>query len=201
MPKRPPLKVRKLRPRKPEKAAKPGEPVETDRRVDVFLPDKLQLVRMIAMRGASDDEIADTFGVSRQTFAKWRRAYPTMEKALEEGRMQVDADVVESLYRQAVGYTYEEDAPTKTGVVRLERYRIPDVGAIKYWLDNRQPSHWKSSQTTRVVGSKNPDGSDAPIGVKVETRNDIIDAILGLIPSKPDGINKPKAAAGDRVKR
>lgn len=195
---KPPLKIRRL---KVPRGSDLKGVVETDKRVDVFLPDKLALVRMIAMRGASDDEIADTFGVSRETFAKWRRAYPTMNEALEKGRLSVDADIVESLYKQATGYHYEEDAPTKNGLVRVERYRVPDIGAIKYWLDNRQPDHWGSSSTTRLVGAKKPDGSDGPIGVKVETRNEIIDAIMGLITPKPDGESRPKDAANDRVKR
>lgn len=142
------------------------------------------------MRGATDDEIARTFGVSPGTFGAWRKAYPSFEKALDQGRLSVDADVVVSLYRQTQGYEYEEEvAAGKEGrVVTLKKYFKPDTRACEYWLNNRQPENW-GSRTTITGGRK--DGAELPIGVKVETRNELIDSILALIPSKPDGNSKP----------
>lgn len=155
----------------------------------VFLPDKEQLVRMIAMRGGTDDEIAEQFGVPYETFAAWRKMYPGFNKALEEGRMVVDADVTVSLYKQTQGYEYEEEAATpKGGIVTVKKYARPDFSAIKFWLTNRRPDLWKSSETHRLTGKDD----DSPIGVKVETRNELIDAIVGMITPKTDGESRPK---------
>lgn len=158
-----------------------------------FLPDHEQQIRMIAMKGATDDEIADIFGVSRIAFQKWRKLYPTFEKALDEGRTVVDADVVFKLYTQTQGFYYTEEtaAGKDADVVEVRRYSKPDTAAMKYWLECRQPERW-SSRTVITGGRK--DGKELPVGVKVETRNEIIDSILSLIHPKADGTNGPSIA-------
>lgn len=155
----------------------------------IFLPDHEQQVRMIAMRGATDDEIADTFGVSREMFQRWRKTYPSFEKAIDQGRSKVDADMVYALYRNGTGFTYEEETTAgKDGhVVKIKRYARPDTSAIKYWLENRQPENWAT--TTRLTGAKK--GETNPNPLAVETRNDIIASIVALIAPKPDGQTKP----------
>lgn len=164
-----------------------------DRREDVFLPDKEHLVRMIAMKGATDDEIAEAFGVDKERFQRWRRIYPSMNTALEQGRLQVDADVVYSAYKSAVGYTYEEEQATqKGGVVTVERYAKADPSSIQYWLNNRQPLNWRSSSTKHLAGRSRED-DEAVDGVKPETRDDLINAIVSMIAPKPDGASKASA--------
>ena len=154
----------------------------------VFLPDLEQQVKMIAMRGASDDEIADTFGVSREMFQKWRQAYPKFNDAVDKGRSVADANVMYALYRNAVGFHYEEDATTKDSVVRIERYAKPDTSAQQYWLNNRKPDEW-GTKTSLTGGRKN--GEDLPLGMKIESREEIIAAIVSLVHPKADGQSKP----------
>lgn len=184
----------KLKPRTaiPEKTRRGSRVKHKDRRDGAFfLPNHEQQVRMIAMKGATDDEIADVFGVSREAFQKWRKLYPSFEKALDEGRSVVDADVMFKLYNATQGYHYtEETAAGKDGdVVELRRYSRPDVSAMKYWLSARKPNEWGERHV--ITGGKGKDGKELPVGVKVETRNEIIDSILSLIKPKPDGNSKP----------
>lgn len=167
----------------------------------VFLPEKEHLVRMIAMRGADDDEIADTFGVPRETFQAWRKLYPTMNDALEKGRLVADADVVFALYREATGYCYTEEQAVggkEPTVLEVKKCARPSVDAQKYWLNNRQPENWRSSSTSHVAGGTRKD--DAPLGIKVETRDELIDSIVAMLASKPDGLEKPKRATDERAK-
>jgi hypothetical protein len=167
---------------------------------EVFLPDHLDLVRIVAMRGASDAEIARTFGVSEDTFAKWRKTYGDFDEALDKGRLSCDAEVVVSLYKRATGYDYEEEVAVggKGGasIVTVKRHAIPDVHAAQYWLNNRQPEHWGSKSRTEVTGK---DGG--PIGVKTETKHDIINAIVALIQPREDGPARPEGAASDAIKQ
>lgn len=184
----------KLKPRTatPEKTRRGSRVKIKDRRNgSFFLPNHEQQVRMIAMKGATDDEIADVFGVSREAFQKWRRLYPSFEKALDEGRSVIDADVMFKLYQQTQGYHYTEQvaAGKDAEVVEVERYSKPDTAAIKYWLQCRKPDQW--SDRTVVSGGKGKDGKELPVGVKVETRNEIMDSILAMIKPKPDGESKP----------
>lgn len=191
------LKFKTARKAPDTKRKKFDRTVEPSNRGGVFLPDNLQLVRMIAMKGATDDEIAETFGISKDMFQRWRRTYPSMEKALDAGRRKVDSDVVVSLYKQTQGYSYtEETTAGKDGhVVEVRKYARPETDACKYWLNNRQPEEWRSA--TVHTGGRGKDGADLPIGVKVETRNEIIEGILALIVPKPDGNPKPDKATGD----
>lgn len=164
-----------------------------DRQTAIFLPDHLQQVRMIAMKGATDDEIAETFGHSVDTITRWRKLYPSFAKALESGRTHADQNVVVSLYNQTQGYTYEEEQAVGgkvPAVMTVKKFARPDTSAIQYWLNNRAPEVWRSARTTHVAGGSR-DG-DVPLGVKVETRNELIDAIVGMIATKPDGSSKPK---------
>lgn len=148
---------------------------------------------MIAMKGASDDEIAEMLGCSRDAFAKWRAMYPKFNEAIEKGRTLADVNVVASLYKQTQGYKYEEEAATpKGGIVTIERYAKPDTQAIKYWLDNRQSDMWRTASTSHLAGGAR--ASDTPVGIKVESRAEIIESICMLIASKPDGNNKPDTA-------
>jgi hypothetical protein len=164
----------------------------------VFLPSQEHLVKMIAMQGAEDDEIARMFGVPPEVFQAWKKTYPSFGKALAEGRLAPDAEVTYALYRNAVGFEYEEEAATpKGGIVTLKKKRHGETAAQKYWLENRRHDIWRSSLTTRVTGKDD----DTPVGMKVETRNDIIDAIVSLITPKDDGTTKPANTQTDRVKR
>lgn len=192
------LKLKMPKKAQPNKGMYGTKAKRKDRMRSSFLPDNEHLVRMIAMRGATDDEIADTFGVSRTLFQRWRKAYPGMTKAIEDGRTSVDADMLYSLYKEGIGYKYEEEQSTaKGGVVAVSRYARPSVDAIKYWLNNRQNTHWKTAQLTRLAGGGS--GED-PIGMKVESRNELIDAICAMIAPKPDGATKP-TTTDERVKR
>lgn len=156
---------------------------------------------MIAMRGATDDEIADTFGVNREHFQAWRKLYPGMESALNAGRLRVDADVVVSLYKEATGYCVEEEvAAGKDGhIVTLKKCIRPSFSAIAYWLNNRQPDQWRSASTTSLTGGTKK--GDTPVGIKVETRDELIDSIVAMLASKPDGNTKGKSNDGEKVKR
>lgn len=164
----------------------------------VFLPSNEHLVKMVAMQGADDEEIAKMFGVPYEHFQAWRKMYPSFNVALNEGRLPIDAEVTYSLYKQTQGFHYEEETATPKGaIVSVKKFNRPDTSAIKYWLENRRPDLWRSATTSRHTGK---DDDHSPDGMKLETKSELIDSIVALIQPKPDG--KTKASTGDdRVKR
>lgn len=187
--------VRKIPRKKSERLVVKDRP----RQEAVFLPAQEHLVKMIAMQGADDDEIAEMLDVDPNLFQKWRKAYPSFAKALAEGRTAVDVAVTYKLFEATQGYEYEEETTAgKDGhVVKVKKFARPDVPAIKYWLENRNHNAWRTASTTRVTGKSDAD----PVGVKVETRNELIDAIVGMMVAKPDGTTKPAKIEADRIKR
>ena len=164
----------------------------------VFLPSHEHLVKMVALQGADDKEIADMFGVPYEHFKAWRKLYPSFNDALNQGRLAVDAEVTYALYRNTQGFEFEEETTAgKDGhVVRIKKYARPDTSAQKYWLENRRPDLWRSSATVRSTGK---DDGHAPDGVKIETRNELIESIVSLIAPKADGKAKPAASPDKRA--
>lgn len=137
---------------------------------------------MIAMKGASDSEIEDIFLCPRGSIAKWRELYPSFAKALEQGRSQPDGDVMYAFYKNCVGFNYTEQQAVggkEPRVMNVERHRPPDFAAQKFWMQNR--FGWKGTDRVEHTGA-----GGGPIGMKTESRNEIIEAILGLVKPKPD---------------
>lgn len=116
--------------------------------------------RRLAQLGLTDFEIADFFGVSESTLKRWSHDHPdTFGEALRDGRLEADAKMAEALFTRGIGY--ERDAvkifqgTAETGPVYAPyKEHIPgDVGAQRYWLNNRQPHLWKEKQEVVNVGS------------------------------------------------
>ncbi len=64
-----------------------------------------------AMRSAGLNlkELASILGVSNGTLLKWRKAHPSLEKAIKKGRKEfADTKVKKSLKQRALGYSYQE---------------------------------------------------------------------------------------------
>lgn len=160
------------------------KPGPTAARHRTFCPDNEQMVRMIAAKGASDEELEDMFMLEAGTIADWRKRYPRFEKALVEGRSKPDADVLFALYRNAVGYEYEEDQAVggkEPAVLTVRKHARPSVDAEKYWLSQRKQDDWRPVQRNELSGM-----NGGAIGIKTETRSELIDAILALIHPQPD---------------
>jgi len=152
----------------------------------IFWPDRIDHVKAIAMRGLTDDEMAAVMGVSSELLASWKAYYPQLAKAIEEGRMAADAQVVAALHSNAIGYvkTSDEVVRTRRGaqVVQVEKYYPAETNAQKYWLNNRAPSYW--GDKTQIGGDRSPGAR--PIGVKDETKLDVINSLLNMIRPQPD---------------
>lgn len=176
--------------RRTKKAAKADRENRKERPSAVFLPDFPDQVKAIAMRGLTDDEMAAVFGISKQLMQDWKKYYPDFKAAIEEGRTHADARVVQALFERSIGYTHPE---TKFAIYEGEftdertvlKHYPPDVAAIRMWLTNRQREHWKDRQSHEHGGA--PDLPDIGIAQKNETKQELINSILGLIQPQPDG--------------
>lgn len=107
----------------------------------------------LAIKGATDAEIAEAFGISVRTLHRWKRDHESFLQALMTGKDQADAKVERKLYERAVGYRYTEkesilevdaDGNRKPLKVRtVEKECPPDVLAQMYWLNNRKTDLYK----------------------------------------------------------
>lgn len=85
---------------------------------------------LIHGRNPLDTELADAFGVCRQTIATWRKTYPDFDYAIEGALDDMTVKVVEALYQTAIGYEHEG------------RHYPPNQQAIGRFLDARKPVEW-----------------------------------------------------------
>ena len=58
--------------------------------------------------GATNETLAEFFGVSATTIKKWMNKYPGFKESVRRGKDVADMEVAHSLYRRAVGYSYEQ---------------------------------------------------------------------------------------------
>ena len=107
----------------------------------------------MAAMGATNEEIAAAIGVSKRTIIRWSQDHESFGKALAEGKGVSDAKVVRSLYQRATGYEETEERKIieygldgEVKPIRVETYKkhVPaDVGAMCFWLKNRQRGKWQ----------------------------------------------------------
>jgi len=126
----------------------------------------------LAIKGATDNEVAEAFGISVRTLHRWKKDHESLADNLIVGKDQADAKVERMLYERAMGYSFEEvetvmeydaDGNRKPAKVkRTQKQYPPDVLAQMYWLNNRKSALYK----------RNPENFIKP--KEVETEEDIV---------------------------
>ncbi|MHC5225531.1 terminase [Ignatzschineria sp. LJL83] len=117
---------------------------------DSFVEDAYKL----SLLGLIDKQLAFFFGVSESTLNRWKLAYPEFSEALKRGKALADAEVVEALYRSAIGFSYEESVVKEFNgrieVIKTIKHRPPSSAAMIFWLRNRQPDKWSNNPSPKV---------------------------------------------------
>jgi len=104
--------------------------------------------------GATDNILADYFGVSKKSINTWKTVHPEFKQALLKGKHQADAYVAESLYNRCLGYEYQEERVNVVNgeivITPVTRHMPADSMAIKFFLANRQTADWKITPPVQV---------------------------------------------------
>jgi DNA-binding XRE family transcriptional regulator len=127
------------------------------------IPDQVRRMAGRSKAGLTDQEIADEVGVTVKTIGRWKKTHPEFCKALLETKATLDSRVELTLYRRAIGYSYpdvEVTLETTPGGKQVETKRVermkevlPDVGAIRLWLTNRDAANWRDKQDVEHSGT------------------------------------------------
>lgn len=121
----------------------------------------------LALLGATNDEMAEFFEISRSTFYEYLKQYPKFLDAIKKGKEDADATVSESLFKRANGYSHK-DVDIRTVSIGMGggseivqtpiiKHYPPDTVAAIFWLKNRQPARWRDKVET---GFTDKDGND-----------------------------------------
>lgn len=134
----------------PDKGGRP-----TDYR-DVFCKQAERLCKL----GATDAELAEFFDVSESTLNLWKLKHPKFSESIKAGKIEADANVGDSLYQRAMGYSHPEvHVSNFQGAITLTpltKHYPPDSTAAIFWLKNRRPAQWRDKTEATL---SNPDGT------------------------------------------
>jgi len=133
-------------------------------------------VERMAGLGLTDVEMSYVIGIDEVTLNRWKKD-PKFCQSLKKGKLISDQKVIQSLYKRALGYKYDEvtyekskggglgvglkkgekdievtsikHVPTnKTKVVTKEV--APDTTACIFWLKNRRKQDWRDKNGTTI---------------------------------------------------
>lgn len=131
-----------------------------------------RMTRKACEMGATDQDLADLFGVHRDTIFAWHEQYPAFAAARAEAKEALDARVEHSLFQRAVGYSHADtDIRVADGVVvqtPMTKHYPPDVVAGIFWLKNRRPDRWRAQPDD---GSSGDDDVTPPRKVIIEIQS------------------------------
>ena len=110
--------------------------------------------RKLCLLGATNKELADFFDVSESTIDNWKNEYPKFLGSIKDGKELADANIADSLYNRALGYShadvhisnYQGDV-TQTPIIK---HYPPDTQAASHWLRNRQPQKWRDKKESDI---------------------------------------------------
>lgn len=111
-----------------------------------------------ARDGLTNEQIAFNMGVARQTLNDWSKRFPVISDTLKRGKEVVDRKVENALYKNAIGYRYDEITKELSDSGELVVTKVvtkevkPDTTAQIFWLKNRKPEMWRDRQQVEHSG-------------------------------------------------
>lgn len=128
---------------------------------------RLAEIEQWCAEGLIDAEIARRLGIAPSTIRDYRKKHPAFAALMIKAKAKADYQVENALYKRALGYEFweevwERDIDGELILVKKTlRHISPNVGALIYWLNNRQRDRWRNRSEVEVGGN-----SDKPIEIK-----------------------------------
>ncbi len=123
----------------------------------------LAFVEKLARAGLTQEQTAEILGVTSKRFMAQCKRDRILGSVFNRGKAEADRLVAESLFRRALGYSYDEvtiessvdeEGCTTAKEKRIKKHIPPDVNAQMAWLTNRDPQSWKSTVNIKDEGTK-----------------------------------------------
>ena len=112
-----------------------------------FFPQYVEIAKVLASKGFTDLDLAQSFQVAESTIYLWKQDHPEFSEALKAGKDLIDDEVEKKLLQSALGYSHPEEKVfcNEGTVVRAQttKHYPPNPGAAKLWLTNRRPDDWR----------------------------------------------------------
>ena len=141
-----------------------------------FKREFIEEAAQLSKEGATDQEMADYFGVDVRTLYRWKNTEPEFRQAIKSAKDAADDRVERSLFERALGYERDEmDVRVVSGEVvqtPIRKFYPPDTTACIFWLKNRQPAIWRDVNRTEITGA-----GGGPVEVETASKEQILSEI------------------------
>lgn len=133
-----------------------------------YKPEYAEQSRKLCLLGYTDAELASFFGVATDTINEWKVVHPEFSVSIRAGKEVADAEIADSLYNRAKGYSHpEDDIKVVQGEITITptiKHYPPDTTAASLWLRNRQGGRWRDKTEQEITGK---DGGPLEMSLKV----------------------------------
>lgn len=131
-----------------------------------------ELLIMLSSLGLSRQEIASVLGTQARYIDEVISKSPDLQDAIKEARKQADVQVVNALFRRAVGYNYAEVLYDNYGKIYRKAFKHlpPDVTACIFWLKNRMKDEWADTFKGELTLRDRMDIGNRQLAGKTETK-------------------------------
>lgn len=124
--------------------AKVGRKSAYETKIKPNFPEILEMCKTM-----TDKQISESLGVNYSTFLKYKAEKTEFSELLIKGRQNLVAELRGILIKKAKGYTYEEkkivsDSNGFTKQEIVQKYALPDTGAIHLLLKNYDSENWSN---------------------------------------------------------
>lgn len=158
-----------------KKHAKPEATKHAGGRPSKYKPEYAEQAYKLCLLGHTDKELAEFFEVNEDTIHEWKKVHEDFSESIKKGKGIADGNVVESLYKSAMGYEHPDtdirvcdNAIVETPITK---YYPPNPTSLVFWLKNRQPKQWRDKHE---VEAKN---TNVNVSVSKEEIKEINDAL------------------------
>jgi transcriptional regulator with XRE-family HTH domain len=108
--------------------------------------------------GMTEAQIAKKLGIAMSSFSLYKLKHSEFSEALKNSKEELIENLEDSLFRRAMGYSYEEtkiekESDGRAKITKTTKELPPDVGALIFALKNLVPGKWKNDD--RYIVEKN----------------------------------------------
>jgi hypothetical protein len=134
----------------------------------IYKPEFVAQAEMLYALGATHEEIAAFFGVTRRAVSWWEANHPDFHKAVKVGRERARERLERSLYQRAVGYTFHGEKVSfpkgsrKPVLLRYQQHVPSDPYAAATWLKLHHPALWREPRVRRELRQRMQQDGAAP---------------------------------------
>lgn len=130
--------------------------MEKTGRPSSFKVEYIKQAEKLCALGATDQDLADFFGVHVATLHRWKHDHEGFCDALKSGKGIADERVERSLYAKAIGYSFDAvkvfQHEGKPVYAPYREHIPPSDTACIFWLKNRRPDLWRDRVQNEHTG-------------------------------------------------